>query len=92
MIFSDCPQVFRTLSKAWKQNPVVAMALPDELRTIGEAMGAGPNQEYNEDCLTLNVWTKPQEGEKKKAVLVWIYGGGIFTPNYSENIRPLSNV
>ncbi|KAH8649770.1 carboxylesterase [Ilyonectria robusta] len=29
----------------------------------------------SEDCLTLNIWTKPQVGEKKKAVLVWIYGG-----------------
>ncbi|KAI1005840.1 hypothetical protein K3495_g2380 [Podosphaera aphanis] len=29
----------------------------------------------NEDCLFLNVWTKPQVGEKKKAVMVWIYGG-----------------
>ena len=24
----------------------------------------------------MNVWTKPQVGEKKKAVLVWVYGGG----------------
>lgn len=31
---------------------------------------------YSEDCLNLNVWTKPQTGEAKKAVLVWIYGGG----------------
>ncbi|KAH7360273.1 Alpha/Beta hydrolase protein [Rhexocercosporidium sp. MPI-PUGE-AT-0058] len=30
---------------------------------------------FNEDCLTLNVWTKPQSGEKKKAVLLWIHGG-----------------
>jgi len=30
----------------------------------------------SEDCLFLNVWTKPQSGEKKKAVMVWIYGGG----------------
>lgn len=29
-----------------------------------------------EDCLTLNVWTKPQTGEKAKAVLFYIYGGG----------------
>lgn len=29
-----------------------------------------------EDCLTLNVWTKPQTGEKAKAVLFFIYGGG----------------
>jgi len=25
--------------------------------------------------LNLNVWTKPQVGEAKKAVLVWLYGG-----------------
>lgn len=31
---------------------------------------------FSEDCLTLNVWTKPQVGEKKKAVMVWIVGGG----------------
>ncbi|KAI9049098.1 hypothetical protein LZ554_006946 [Drepanopeziza brunnea f. sp. 'monogermtubi'] len=31
---------------------------------------------YDEDCLYLNVWTKPQSGDAKKAVLVWIYGGG----------------
>lgn len=34
---------------------------------------------FSEDCLTLNVWTKPQTGEAKKAVLVWLYGGGFFT-------------
>lgn len=37
--------------------------------------------EFSEDCLTLNVWTKPQSGEKKKAVLVWIYGGGFALGN-----------
>ncbi|KAM0806934.1 putative Carboxylesterase [Seiridium cardinale] len=31
-----------------------------------------PSQD--EDCLTLNVWTKPQTGDDKKAV--WIHGGG----------------
>ncbi|KAF1986735.1 alpha/beta-hydrolase [Aulographum hederae CBS 113979] len=30
----------------------------------------------SEDCLHLNIWTKPQTGEKAKAVLVWIHGGG----------------
>lgn len=29
-----------------------------------------------EDCLTLNIWTKPGSGDAKKAVLFWIYGGG----------------
>ncbi|KAB5585574.1 carboxylesterase [Coniochaeta sp. 2T2.1] len=29
----------------------------------------------SEDCLTLNIWTKPQTGEEGKAVMVWIHGG-----------------
>lgn len=38
---------------------------------------------FSEDCLTLNIWTKPQIGEEKKAVLVWLYGGGFFTGSTS---------
>lgn len=30
---------------------------------------------YSEDCLNLNVWSKRQTGEKKKAVMVFIHGG-----------------
>jgi cholinesterase len=30
----------------------------------------------SEDCLTINLWTKPQTGDKAKAVLLWMYGGG----------------
>ncbi|KAK2013694.1 carboxylesterase [Colletotrichum eremochloae] len=33
----------------------------------------------SEDCLTLNVWTKPQTGDAKKAVLVWVHGGAFST-------------
>lgn len=40
----------------------------------------------NEDCLFLNVWTKPQVGEKKKAVLVWIYGGSFTSGSTSIGI------
>jgi cholinesterase len=48
----------------------------------------------DEDCLTLNIWTKPQSGEKSKAVLVSIYGGGFNSG--SSNTRyligsPLAN-
>lgn len=32
---------------------------------------------FSEDCLTLNIWTKPQTGEKSKAVLFWLFGGGV---------------
>lgn len=34
-----------------------------------------PDLKFSEDCLTLNVWTKPQVGEKGKAVLVWLHRG-----------------
>ncbi|KAH8697482.1 putative carboxylesterase [Talaromyces proteolyticus] len=30
---------------------------------------------FSEDCLTLNVWAKPQTREDKKAVMFWVYGG-----------------
>jgi cholinesterase len=30
---------------------------------------------YSEDCLSLNVWSKPQSGEARKAVMVFIHGG-----------------
>lgn len=30
---------------------------------------------FSEDCLTLNVWV-PTGGEAKKAVMIYIYGGG----------------
>ncbi|CAI4214368.1 unnamed protein product [Parascedosporium putredinis] len=47
---------------------------------------------FDEDCLKINVWTAPQigcEGQKgnrksKKAVMVWIYGGG-FNSGSSTN-------
>ncbi|TQS35106.1 hypothetical protein Golomagni_04482 [Golovinomyces magnicellulatus] len=42
----------------------------------------------SEDCLYLNVWTKPQTGEKKKAVLVWVYGGAF---SYGSSAVPAYN-
>jgi carboxylesterase type B len=42
------------------------------------ASGASDVARQREDCLNLNIYTKPQVGEKKKAVLVWIYGGGMY--------------
>jgi carboxylesterase type B len=48
----------------------------DGVLGYGEGMGGIKNRNYSEDCLTLNIWTKPGSGEKGKAVLIWIYGGG----------------
>jgi cholinesterase len=42
--------------------------------SYGVAMGQSGHN-FSEDCLSLNIWTKPQSGEKAKAVLLWIYGG-----------------
>ncbi|OIW30085.1 putative carboxylesterase [Coniochaeta ligniaria NRRL 30616] len=53
------------------------------------------NVTYSEDCLTLNVWTKPSHGEKKKAVLVWIYGGSFIsgtTDNKGYNGKHLADL
>ncbi|EAQ84499.1 hypothetical protein CHGG_08513 [Chaetomium globosum CBS 148.51] len=45
-----------------------------------------PGIPVSEDCLTLNVWTKPQTGEKRKPVMVYIHGGSFV----SGNITPAS--
>lgn len=66
--------------------PTPAEAAAANLTGTGiEILGilSNSNAKYSEDCLYLNVWTKPQVGEAKKAVLVWIYGGG-FTSGSSS--------
>jgi cholinesterase len=50
------------------------------LAAYGEGMG-GKGHKYTEDCLGINIWTKPQTGEKAKAVLFWIHGGGFSSGN-----------
>ena len=35
-----------------------------------------PASPIGEDCLYLNVWTGAKEANEKRAVIVWIYGGG----------------
>lgn len=51
------------------------------LNTFAQSGDAARN---NEDCLTLNVWTRPQVGEQKKAVMIWIYGGAFRDGNTAE--------
>jgi cholinesterase len=48
----------------------------DAVQSYGENMGGIKGRVYSEDCLTLNIWTKPGSQNASKAVLVWIYGGG----------------
>lgn len=44
------------------------------------------NRTFSEDCLTLNIWSKPQSDmhQALKPVMVWFYGGG-FTSGSSAN-------
>jgi para-nitrobenzyl esterase len=35
-----------------------------------------PKEPISEDCLYLNIWTGAKSAKEKRAVLVWIYGGG----------------
>jgi carboxylesterase type B len=49
--------------------------LPQDLLAFGKALAGDETTVFGEDCLKLNVWTKPQSGETGKAVMIWIYGG-----------------
>ncbi|MCP3818465.1 carboxylesterase family protein [Streptomyces sp. A3M-1-3] len=52
-----------------------------------QVLGHHGSPPFDEDCLTLNVWT-PGADEAKRPVMVWIHGGGFISgsgsmPNYS---------
>ncbi|KAK8059211.1 hypothetical protein PG996_009141 [Apiospora saccharicola] len=66
--FSDCPQ---TTSK-----PVNFPGFtPQAQRIINYFVGSAGNTQ-SEDCLTLNVWTKPTaSASQQKPVLIFLYGG-----------------
>ncbi|GKT76202.1 carboxylesterase [Colletotrichum tofieldiae] len=56
---------------------VKQLGVPASAADVTKALAdTGPQ---SEDCLTLNVWTKPQTGDAKKAVLVWVHGGAFVT-------------
>jgi carboxylesterase type B len=68
---SDCPTNTSTIADALS----AAFVNNSGLAAFGrEFLQIGHN--FSDDCLTLNVWTKPQTGERQKAVLVFFYGGG----------------
>jgi hypothetical protein len=55
----DCPALYSTPRNT---SNALANAVQATLSQVGHTQ--------NEDCLTINIWTKPQTGEKKKAILV----------------------
>ncbi|PGH10950.1 hypothetical protein AJ79_05196 [Helicocarpus griseus UAMH5409] len=71
---ASCPSTIKPVTGPALENlPPFASRLVDILGQKGDT--------FDEDCLTLNVWTKPQTGEEKKTVMVWIYGGGFTSGN-----------
>lgn len=53
---------------------------------VGILQALGETVSFDEDCLTLNIWTKPQTGESKKAVMVWIHGGGFSSGGTNSSV------
>ncbi|KAF1991210.1 alpha/beta-hydrolase [Aulographum hederae CBS 113979] len=66
----DCPANLLPVT----DDSVLPLAGPNSFKLLEDLAQVGNAQ--SEDCLTLNIWTKPQTGERAKAVLFWIYGGG----------------
>ena len=56
--------------QAHHDGPASPQSNPDHPRP-----GAGPE---SEDCLTLNVWTPALRDGRKRPVMVWIHGGGLW--------------
>ncbi|KAF2422167.1 alpha/beta-hydrolase, partial [Tothia fuscella] len=65
----DCPANVANFSNATVLNSPKGIILA----TLGQY---GRTLDVDEDCLSVNVWTKPGSGEKAKAVMLWVYGGG----------------
>lgn len=59
---------------------------PTGNRTVAVTSYMTPNAYYqeNEDCLYLNVWSNSIENDSKKAVVVFIHGGGFTTGSSNE--------
>jgi cholinesterase len=62
--------------------------------SLGASMGsilggyAGSMGSMGEDCLFVNVWTPPKTNNAKKAVMVWIFGGGF---SLGDSSTPMYN-
>lgn len=51
-----------------------------------------PGIPVSEDCLSLNVWTKPQTGEKRKPVMIYIHGGSFVSGNIALLLGRVNSV
>jgi carboxylesterase type B len=74
----------QALSTPYTQEQVEGAGAPDSAALVYEIFGTYPGDPgpLSEDCLTLNVWTRPSittSAKATKPVFVWIYGGSYVT-------------
>lgn len=62
--------------RPWRE-PVVATAYGPACAQSDPA-GPAPAERESEDCLTLNVWTPGLGDGRKRPVMVWLHGGGLW--------------
>ena len=55
-----------------------SLARPCNLRSLAAFYDKNITHQ-NEDCLTLNVWTRASAADDRLPVMVWIHGGGLVT-------------
>ncbi len=84
--------VFKKEFEAFSFSPISVQPPPDPNTSI-------PNDPYNisEDCLTLNIYVPGEppnieENSEKKAVMVWVHGGGFLTGATSWQMYEASNL
>lgn len=68
MIHSDCPQQAAT-------QPLFPGYTPQYLRIL-QYFTSGAGTERSEDCLTLNIWSKPSQNSANSDKPVWIFFHG----------------
>jgi len=62
--------------KAWTGTKTADMYAPGCMQDASMALLMRVAANFSEDCLYLNVWTPAKTASEKRAVMVWIYGGG----------------
>lgn len=63
---------------------------PQPRATVG--VGMGTEQEHDEDCLFLNVWTPGADASARRPVMVWIHGGAFQSGSGSMGLYKGANL
>ncbi|MXP27111.1 carboxylesterase family protein [Altererythrobacter indicus] len=67
------PQPWSTPLRAFDYGPTAPQSDPQDALESGAA-----DARESEDCLTLNVWTPSLNDQRKRPVMVWLHGGGLW--------------